>query len=307
MVPYSISDATGLIGSSRTPISVLLDLNAGNFTKWNIFLYALLGCHGLLQHIDRTAAQPIDPVWIQDDCTVLSTMYNCMTLEVLDIILDKNMSAHALLGDLNITTYYKEQKWLANALRDADSPIKDLHLVLNILCGLNPRMPRAASFISMSTPLPSFTKTWSMLLTEEMQITNIAKATAATTLLSSASRQPSCSGSSCHDTNSNATKHKSKGKTKGGNGSSKGDIGGRSGSMMPSPNDPWICFNPRTNTWATLAPGDACILGARPQHALTTMAMPLYQSTSSLAGSILASWDNTYLVVAMNNLTLNSR
>ncbi|XP_062232937.1 uncharacterized protein LOC133930317 [Phragmites australis] len=165
LAPLSISGAVRLAGASRAPLPVL-DFDAGNLSKWNIFLHALLGRHGLLHHVDGSvAAAPNDPVWVQDDCTILSAMYGSISSDTLDIILTTGMTARALWvatedlfcdnkeshsivllqefhglqqGDLSITAYCKEQKRLANTLRDAGSAVDDRLLILNILRDLNP-------------------------------------------------------------------------------------------------------------------------------------------------------------------------
>ncbi|KAG8060699.1 hypothetical protein GUJ93_ZPchr0002g25269 [Zizania palustris] len=83
-----LSGAIGL-SSSRALLSVQLNLSVANFTKWNIFM-ALLSGHGLLHHIDGSAAPtPDDAIWAFDDYVILSIMYGSIYANVLNIILDK--------------------------------------------------------------------------------------------------------------------------------------------------------------------------------------------------------------------------
>ncbi|KAL6599128.1 hypothetical protein ACP70R_045992 [Stipagrostis hirtigluma subsp. patula] len=194
------------------PLPVVLDVDTNNFSKWSILFKALLGRHGLLSHVDGTApANPTDAVWLQDDYAVRSVIYGSVTGDTLDMIIDDDQTARELYtaaenlfrdnkdarsilllnsfhslqqGDLSVTAYCKEQKRLADALRDVGSTVDDRLLTFNTLRGLNERMAPAATPILIQPVLPSFTNARSLLLMEEMRLNNTAKTAAATALVS---------------------------------------------------------------------------------------------------------------------------
>ncbi|GJN14279.1 hypothetical protein PR202_gb01081 [Eleusine coracana subsp. coracana] len=285
------SGAASLAASVRPLPPVILDLDAFNFSRWNTHLRALLGHHGLLSHINGTvAAAPQDVAWVQNDYAVLTAMYGLISRDVLDLVqIEDDMSArdlwvavedlfndnkdgrsinllskfHALVqGDMTVSAYLKEQKRLADTLRDADSVIDNRILVLNTIRGLNPRLLQAASFISMSAALPTFRKLRSQLVFEERRLENTAKAAAATAMVASAGQTPPCTGSSCRSStpssSSSSTNNrlpsnnrpKNNGRRKG------GDQGHQRSFNGPGPLPgigPWICYNLASGTWA--APG----------------------------------------------------
>jgi len=56
---------------------------------------------------------------------------------------------HNLLqGDLSIDTYAQQMKRTADALREVGHTVSPVQLVLNLLCGLNPRFANTADIIS---------------------------------------------------------------------------------------------------------------------------------------------------------------
>ena len=60
-------------------------------------------------------------------------------------------------GDSTIAEYCGRMKTLADGLRDVGHPVQDSQLVLNLLCGLNPRFTTTADDIANSaTGFPSF-------------------------------------------------------------------------------------------------------------------------------------------------------
>jgi hypothetical protein len=82
-----VSGAVSLATVMRSPPPVILDLDAHNFFQWNVHLHAILGRHGLLNHIDDSlTAAPTDPAWVQDDFVVITAMHGLISRDVLDII-----------------------------------------------------------------------------------------------------------------------------------------------------------------------------------------------------------------------------
>jgi hypothetical protein len=80
MVPAAAANsAPGAPPSSGAPChvgSVVLSFNAGNYTKWAIYMRASLGRVGLIGHVDDTiAAAPTNADWAALDYTVLNVMH----------------------------------------------------------------------------------------------------------------------------------------------------------------------------------------------------------------------------------------
>ncbi|KAK1626229.1 hypothetical protein QYE76_000544 [Lolium multiflorum] len=324
-----VSSSSGAVlpgGASRSHAPVVLSLDASNYTKWSIYMKASLGRAGLIGHIDgTTAANRTDASWSSNDYTVLHHLHSGIDEDVADMVLARDQTARQLWlaihelfsanktskaiyldndfrqlaqGASSITEYCRRQKQLSDALADNDSPVSDRALVLNTLRGLGPRFASAATIISMTDPLPSFLRARSMLLMEEMQQSNAAANAASTALVAQAPRFPApsatCTGTACRGESSTSGKvKKPKNKPKNGGGQP------ASRSVNPAPAGPWVCFSPGTGQWrAPNAPG---ILGPRPQAYHTTSA-PLFSSAPS--SNAPATWDNSALIAALNNLAL---
>lgn len=167
------SGTIGLVAAVRPPPPIILVYDTFNFSKWSTGLRAILGRHGLLHHIDGSApAAPTDPARLQDDYAVLTAMHSLISRDVLDMIQENDDTTalelwtaaeslfsdnkdgrciallgefHGLVqGDLTVAAYCREQKRLADALRDAGSPVDNRVLVLNVVRGLSPRLSQVA-------------------------------------------------------------------------------------------------------------------------------------------------------------------
>ncbi|XP_071679765.1 uncharacterized protein [Lolium perenne] len=232
-------------GAARSVSPVVLSFDAGNYTKWAIYLRASLGRAGLIGHIDGTTqAAPTNGAWMAEDYTVLNHLHAAIDEDVADMVLASNQTARQLWlaiyelfsankvskaiyldndfrqlvqGTSSITEYCRRQKQLSDALADNDSPVSARALVLNTLRGLGPRFSSAATVISMTDPLPTFIRVRSMLLMEEMQQANAAANAASTALVAQAMRPapptPPCAGTACQGGSSNSGRSR-KGKKK---------------------------------------------------------------------------------------------
>ena len=175
--------ATGVLppgGAPRPKGPVILSFDAGNYTKWAIYMRASLGRAGLIGHIDGTvAAAATNSTWLADDYTVLNVLHSAIDEDVANMVLSRDQTMRQLWlavlelfsankaskaiyldndfrqlvqGDLSITAYCRRQKQLSDALADNDSPVSARALVLNTLRGLGPRFASAATVISMTDP-----------------------------------------------------------------------------------------------------------------------------------------------------------
>jgi hypothetical protein len=89
--------APPLSGAPRHVGSVILSFDAGNYTKWAIYMRASLGRAGLIGHVDGTiAAAPTDANWATSDYTVLNVMHAAIDEDVADMVLARDQTARQL-------------------------------------------------------------------------------------------------------------------------------------------------------------------------------------------------------------------
>jgi hypothetical protein len=87
-------------------------------------------------------------------------------------------------GDSTIDEYCKRMKSLADSLCDVGHPVQESQLVLDLLCGLNPRFTNTTGDIANSTGgFPFFAAARDILSLKELQLANEGKVTDSTTLL----------------------------------------------------------------------------------------------------------------------------
>jgi hypothetical protein len=279
-------------GAPRHVAPIILSFDAANYTKWAIYMKASLGRAGLIGHVDGTvAAAPTDATWSAEDYTILNLLHAAIDEDVADMVLSRHRTAcqlwlivHELFstnkankaiyldndlcqlvqGASSITDYCHRQKQLADSLVDNDSPVSARALVLNTLRGLGPQFAAAAIVISMMEPLPSFLRTRSMLLMEEMQQANAASTAANTTLVAHARPlPPACTDTGCRGDSSTSSAGKPKNTYKPKNKNRGRQGGGTPRLVQPAPTGPWVCFSPDAGQWH--APSAPDILGLHPQ------------------------------------------
>jgi hypothetical protein len=187
---------------------------------------ASLGRAGLISHVDGTiAAAPTDAAWAAEVYNVLNLLHATIDEDVTDMVLSHEQTTHQLWlaihelffankaskaiyldnkfcqldrGAYSITKDCRRQKQLMDSLADNDSAVSAHALILNTLHGLGPRFATATTIISMMDPLPSFIRTQSMLLVEEMQQLNTASKAANTTLVThTCPPPPTCTSAGC--------------------------------------------------------------------------------------------------------------
>jgi hypothetical protein len=113
MAPDPLSSASGAIvpavaangapgtpppsGAPRHVGSVVLSFDAGNYTKWAIYMRTSLGRVGLIGHVDGTiAAAPTDADWAASDYTVLNVMHAAIDEDVADMVLTRDQTVRQL-------------------------------------------------------------------------------------------------------------------------------------------------------------------------------------------------------------------
>ncbi|CAN6164739.1 unnamed protein product [Urochloa humidicola] len=200
----------GINIQSRVPI--VLDLDDANYTVWTRAFSAVFGQYGLGDHVDGSDPKG-DSDWVQNDCAIVSWLYNRVTPDLLAAIstnddttsslwcgiralflANKNTRAvyrnaefrSFLQGDLPVFTYCTRMKTMADRLGDLGSPITNADLIQNIICGLNPRLHHYVPHLTVRKRLPTFHKARSMLQIEEQRLAESEKLQAASALIAQA-------------------------------------------------------------------------------------------------------------------------
>ncbi|CAN6242451.1 unnamed protein product [Urochloa humidicola] len=183
-------------------VPIILDLNEANYTAWVRTFSAVFGQYGLGDHIDGTRPPQGDSDWVQNDCAIVSWLYNRLSPDLLiDVSSDadtayslccgvrdlfrSNRSTRSvylnsefrtlLQGDLSILAYCTRMKTMADRLGDLGTPITNADLVQNIIRGLNPRFHNYVPHLTGRRRLPAFHKARSMLQMEEHRLDESAK------------------------------------------------------------------------------------------------------------------------------------
>uniref|UniRef100_A0ACD5ZM94 Uncharacterized protein n=1 Tax=Avena sativa TaxID=4498 RepID=A0ACD5ZM94_AVESA len=258
------------VASVKTHVSIVLNLQASNFSKWSMLMDVLLGKYELTGHIStNTPAADRTAEWIRQDYVVRSWLYGSISDDILDIIMSRDQTAYeayALIrnlfldnqltravyleaefralvqGDLTITAYCHKLKALSDALRDVGQPVNDQTLVLTCLRGLNPRFADITTLVTMQVPAPTFLQTRSLLLLRENQLAH-SHPSPQVALYGNTAGSPSTGGNSSGGDGGGNRRWQKKKK----NGT---------GSTGPSPAfpGPWICFNPYTGQTQQMQP-----------------------------------------------------
>ncbi|WVZ74824.1 hypothetical protein U9M48_022951 [Paspalum notatum var. saurae] len=208
--PASPAIVHGINIQSRVPI--ILDLNDANYTAWVRSFSAVFGQNGLRDHIDGSAPKG-DSDWVQNDCAIVSWLYNRIASDLLTVVSSDEDTALSLWrgirdlfrdnkptravyvnaefrslyqGDMSVLAYCTRMKSLADRLADLDAPVTDKDLVHNIIRGLNPRLHHVIPHLTLRKRLPSFLKARSKLQLEEHRLAESEKVQAAAALFAQA-------------------------------------------------------------------------------------------------------------------------
>jgi hypothetical protein len=137
-----------------------------------------------------------------------------------------------------VSEYCRKFKNMADALADLGSPVDDRILVLNILCGLNPRFDHLGAIIRRYTLFPSFLKVRDDLILEELHLDSSSPPADATALYTcpAAARPPApMPAPPSHPPSNDGTGKKGKNKKNAGGGRGRG---GNFGNTTPTPPAP---------------------------------------------------------------------
>lgn len=227
---------------------------------------------------------------------------------------------------MTMLRYFARLKEYADQLADLGFPVDDKAQVMNMFRGLNPRYFYAIPILTMQVPFPSFLRCRAFLILEESRL-NMASP-APTDMALHAGRAPAAAAPApapAPPTNStrngNRNRNKGKGKAVQSSGYADGSSSGSSSTgglpagrlvQLPAPaTNPWTgMVHAWPMPWRAHAPG-AGVLGPRPGapspfagHAAHYAPPPPPPAAPTYQG---AAWDQSALVQALNNLSLQQQ
>ncbi|XP_066374667.1 uncharacterized protein [Miscanthus floridulus] len=183
----------------RNLVTVVLDLNAGNFNRWRDQFLLIVGKYSLQHHVMQDLPAHGFPDWQRMDCVVKSWILCTISDDLAATISARNSTARdtwravesqifnnretrALLldaklcnfvqGDLSITDYCKELKHMVDTLGDLGEVVTERTLILNLIRGLNERFKTVDMHLRRGRPFPMFLDAKANLLLEELTMEN---------------------------------------------------------------------------------------------------------------------------------------
>jgi hypothetical protein len=169
------------VNNIRTHVTIVLDVDSGNFNRWRDQFLLVLGKFSLQDHVRADPPDSISPDWARMDCVVKSWIVTTLTDELVEIISAQGSTArHAWLaveshflgnrearsihletrfrnfvqGDLSVTDYCRRLKKMADDLTALGEVITDRTLVLNVIRGLNERFSHVGALLRRTHALP---------------------------------------------------------------------------------------------------------------------------------------------------------
>jgi len=201
----------------RSLVHVLLDINAGNYTRWRDQILLVIGKYSLESHVLVDLPAPDFPDWTRMDCVVKSWIAGTISTDLAEMVIDRVATARTVWcaledqflsnretrtlhldvqfrnlvqGDLSITDFCRRLKSMAQQLPDLGEPVSDRTLTLNLLRGLNERFRDAGRHIRRGQPFPKFKNAVDELILEELTMAQQAP-TPPTALLAAGKGAPS--------------------------------------------------------------------------------------------------------------------
>jgi hypothetical protein len=164
-------------------VTIRLDMLSNAYRLWQRLFHVILGRFNLRHHIDGTPPRLADPLWIQEDLTVLMWINATLADDLLDMVMDDDISAcearnriatfflgnrasHAVQleqdlhnleqRDMSVAAFCHRLKTLADSLADCDRPIDDRSLVHQLIRGMNPKFHVLKKMLPALPSFPTF-------------------------------------------------------------------------------------------------------------------------------------------------------
>lgn len=77
-------------------INIRLDMTSTAYWRWCRLFTVVLGRFNLMPHVDGSPARPNDPLWIQEDLTVLMWLHTTLADDLFDRVNEDDISAHGV-------------------------------------------------------------------------------------------------------------------------------------------------------------------------------------------------------------------
>ena len=71
-------------------VTIVLDLQASNYSKWHGYILLVLGLFSLKDHVLSDATCLHDAAWSRMDCVVVSWIFNTISPELLDVVHERD-------------------------------------------------------------------------------------------------------------------------------------------------------------------------------------------------------------------------
>jgi len=179
----------------RSLVHIVLDLNAGNYTRWRDQILLVIGKYSLDSHVLADLLAPEFPDWTRMDCVVKSWIASTISPDLAEMVIDRAASArivwcaledqflgnretralhldvqfrNLVQGDLSISDFCRRLKSMAQQLADFGEPVTDRTLTLNLIRGLNERFRYVGRHIHRGSPFPKFKDAVNELILEEL-------------------------------------------------------------------------------------------------------------------------------------------
>ncbi|WVZ82502.1 hypothetical protein U9M48_029756 [Paspalum notatum var. saurae] len=223
----SSASASSLAGAAQSVnitslINIRLDMTSTAYRRWRRLFTVVLGRFNLLHHVDDSPPRPNDPIWIQEDLTVLMWLHATLADDLFDMVNDDNISARGVWtriadfflgnrdsravqleqdlhnleqGDLSATAYCHRLKTLSDALADCGRAVGDRALVHQLIRGLNPKYHVLKQMLPQMPTFPTFIQACDQLIVAENTIATSKTGDTDTALVATNGSTSSGSGS----------------------------------------------------------------------------------------------------------------
>jgi hypothetical protein len=179
---------------------------------------------------DSGSARLVDPLWIQEDLTILMWINATLVDDLLDMVMDDDISAceawnriatfflgnrasravqleqdrHNLeQGDMSATVFCHRLKTLVDSLADCDRPIDDRSLVHQLIRGMNPKFHVLKQMLPALHSFPTFMEARDQLIVAENTLAKSPSTESALNITDSSFENTNHGGSNNHSSRSN--------------------------------------------------------------------------------------------------------
>ncbi|KAE8799936.1 hypothetical protein D1007_24633 [Hordeum vulgare] len=203
-LPASSSNSRASLPTTVTGVvDFKLALDVTNFQHWRNYITQLLALYHAEDHVQAASVRRLDdPVWRDDNNTVVQWFFTTVEGGLLDIVAPVGSTAYTIWmrihdyfltneaehamhlgqefratvrGDLSANDYCRRLQGIATALADVHEPVSDHTLTLQMLDGLGSKFAMQAAIILSTAHLPTFQQARSRLVLAELSMDRRAR------------------------------------------------------------------------------------------------------------------------------------